>query len=296
MSLTLETGIGVRGANSYVTAAFVTGYLTERGREAENGWSTKSGAEQDELCVVATDFVEKSPARLGQSFRGSRLVFLSDAYATGAVAFSGVPDPADDLVVGDVTYTFVAALTGIADEVLIGGSAAATASNLVDAISATASQAGVTFGTGTEANRHANAVLDGADVDLTATAPGSPGNDTALSGSPANVTLTAFSGGLDGGSQPLAFPRRGIYDDAGRSIDGIPLVLRQATAEYAVRAAAGTALDPDPGGGLGVKREKVGPLEVEYHETAIVGATIRPYPAADRLLGLLMTSRSLIRG
>ena len=69
MAFTVEDGSGVTGANAYATAAQVTEYLTDRGREAENNWSTKTAAEQQTAIIKATDFIEK---RFFGIWRGSR--------------------------------------------------------------------------------------------------------------------------------------------------------------------------------------------------------------------------------
>lgn len=54
--------------------------------------------------------------------------------ATGTLTFTGQPTAAQTVTVGAFTYTFVAALTGAAYEVLIGASAQATRDNLLDAM------------------------------------------------------------------------------------------------------------------------------------------------------------------
>lgn len=59
MAFTLEDGTGVAAANAYVAEATVTTYLTDRGRETENGWSTLTTAQQQQAIVKATDYVEK---------------------------------------------------------------------------------------------------------------------------------------------------------------------------------------------------------------------------------------------
>ena len=69
MAFTVEDGSGVTGANAYATAAQVTEYLTDRGREAENNWSTKTAAEQQTAIIKATDYIEK---RFFGIWRGSR--------------------------------------------------------------------------------------------------------------------------------------------------------------------------------------------------------------------------------
>jgi hypothetical protein len=287
MTLVLETGAGVYNANSYVTSSFVTTYLTDRGRQAENSWSTATSAETDDACIAATDFIEK---RFGLKFAGQRAYAFSNIYATADLVFTGLPSDTDTITIGQKTYTFVTTLTGEANEVLIGGTAAATAQNLVDAISADADTEGTSYGEDTVINRDVSATVDTATVTLTARAYGEGGNDTVLDGSPDNVTVGTFSGGQDSGPQPLSFPRCYLYGPDGRAVLGVPRALKHATAEYAVRAHA-AALMPDltldaSGGSVKRKRERVGPIEeeTEYVEGTFLGLRIPPYPAADALL------------
>ena len=92
--------------------------------------------------------------------------------------------------------------------------------------------------------------------------------------------------GLDYGSQPLAFPRSALRDDAGRLVIGIPRDLKIACAEYAVRAHA-SPLAPDPSidaSGRAVTLEKIGPIETRYSEGGSIDFVIKPYPAADYML------------
>lgn len=94
--------------------------------------------------------------------------------------------------------------------------------------------------------------------------------------------------------QALEFPRIGINNVQPNSV---PVVLRKACAEYALRAKAG-ALAPDPvvdesGFAIQSKREKVGPIEEHTVFQTGDGASInllRPYPAADMLLRGLLSS------
>lgn len=287
MTLVLETGAGVYAANSYVTSAFVTSYLTARGRVTENGWSTATLAQTDDACIGATDYVEK---RFSLNFAGERAYSFLNKFATATLIFTGLPSDTNTIVIGQKTYTFVTALSGAADEVLIGGSAAATAQNLTDAINADADAEGTTHGEDTEINRDVGATVDTATVTLTARAPGEGGNDTVLSGSPDNVTVGTFSGGQDGGPQPLSFPRVYLYTASGLAVLGVPRPLKHAVAEYAVRAHA-AALIPDltldaSGGSVKRKKERVGPIEeeTEYVSGTFLSLKIPPYPAADSLI------------
>jgi len=296
MVLIVETGAGVRGANSYSTGAAVLAYLTARGRETENSFSTIASDAQDEAAIDATAHIEN---RFALRFKGTKLVAFDELPALGSVAFTGLPTATETVTIGTTTYTFVAALSSpvVANEVLIGADAAATASNLLDAIRASLN-AGVTFGTGTVANRDTDAEIAVAGtVALDATAAGVGGNFTTLSGSPTNVTLTAFAGGADGGSQPLSFPRLGLVDPSGRLVLGVPEAIRSATAEYAVRSvSAALWTDSTTAGDVTRVREKVGPIETETEGTGLT-RTLLDYPAADQLLqGLLKSLGALIRG
>lgn len=91
--------------------------------------------------------------------------------------------------------------------------------------------------------------------------------------------------------QGLSFPRTGID-----GYEGIPICLKRATYEYALRALS-APLAPDAvyeanGKTLSSKRRKVGPIETVFTYTAsgagAVAPTFRPYPAADALLRPLL--------
>lgn len=93
--------------------------------------------------------------------------------------------------------------------------------------------------------------------------------------------------------QALRWPRVYVYEE-GRAVTGIPLRLKQATAEYALRALTGE-LQPDPtaqANGMQVvgSREKVGPIETEVSYLAGSQSSIRSYPAADQLVRLWAAS------
>lgn len=90
-------------------------------------------------------------------------------------------------------------------------------------------------------------------------------------------------------TQFLSFPRKNLYDREGRLIEGIPKRLKQAVAEYALRALS-NPLAPDPeqnSSQLQVKSEtsKVGPIETTTEYTPNYQFALRqPYPKADRML------------
>lgn len=300
MSLIIETGIGIRDANAYIDVAYATNYLTTRNRGTENGWDAATTAAKEAAIVAATDYVD---TRFGEKFRGVPAYTFSDVKAKAELSFGGLPDPADELTLGDDTYIFVTSLSGEAYEVLIGVSGTATASNLRAAVNGAAG-AGATYGLGTPQSRHASAKAAGAVLTLTAKAAGAGGNLSVLEGPVTNVAITGFSGGLDGGQQPLSWPRANAFDQQGNLIVGIPDRLRQAVAEYAVRAISATLL-PDPatdpyGGRLYSRREQVGPIQEEARYSTIISSSdvFVAYPYADRLLRplLLGSGGGVIRG
>lgn len=291
MTLIVETGVGVRGANAYTSPAYVTSYLTARGRQTENSWSTAIAASQEAAIIAATDYVDK---RFGPRFLGVPAVIFEQKSAVAEVTFTGLPTAGDTITVGDETYDFVSSLTGDANEILIGSTADECASRLADALNGAAG-AGVTYGVGTPRSRHVSAASAGGVLTLTALAAGAQGSLTELSEALDNVTITSpFAGGVDGGLQSLSWPRSYAYDERGQLIVGIPDRLRQAVSEYAVRAIS-TALLPDPttdpyAGSLNRRKEKVGPIEeeVEYDSGTIGTRIYTPYPAADKILRPLL--------
>ncbi len=300
MALIIETGVGIREANAYTNAAYVTAYLTARNRQTENNWNSANDDLKDAAIIAATDYID---TRFGSRFRGVPAIIFTEVKASAELLFSGLPDPADELTLGDDVYKFVSSLSDDAYEVLIGASAADTASNLEAAINGAAG-AGVTYGLGTPQSRHSAAKAAGAVLTLTARAAGAGGNLSVLEGPVTNVTITGFSGGKDGGQQPLSWPRASAYDQQGNLITGIPDRLRQVVAEYAVRAISSPLL-PDPavdpyGGKLYSRREQVGPIQEEARYSRMSGSSdiFVPYPAADRLIRplLLGSGGGVIRG
>lgn len=299
MSLIIETGVAVRNANSYIDLAYVTSYLTDRNRQSENSWSTKTQAEQEAALIDATDYIDK---KFGRRFRGSKKVTLVGGSATATLTLSGLPSNDETFILGDETWKFVSSLSGSTYEILIGASESETVTNAAAALNGAAG-AGVTYGTATPQSRHATATALAGVLTLTALAAGTSGSLTSFSGSITNGVLSSFSGGTDGDLQPLQWPRQYAYDEAGNVINGIPRQIKQAVAEYAVRAVASTLL-PDPsvdqfGGSVQRRLEKVGPIEEEYeYVPGSVGKMIfKPFPQADKILvPLLINSGGVIRG
>jgi hypothetical protein len=109
-------------------------------------------------------------------------------------------------------------------------------------------------------------------------------------------------------TQSTEWPRKGVVDFNGDSINGIPKAVKSACAELAIRVLNGTVLQPDYDSGLvsngGVVSsitKKVGPLEtVTAYDTKFGLGFFASFPIVDRMLskaGLLSSggSRTVIR-
>lgn len=293
MAFIVETGSGTPGANAYTSVAFVTQYLTDRGRQAQNSWNTIGTAAQQAAIVLATDYIEN---RWGPSFRGSKLnTEVEGRLATGNLELTQLPVDGDEIVLGQRTYRLVDDLVD-ADDVLIGDDITETVANIVAGIMLEDGALGETVDDDTLPNYQVQAEDDDPSVAIAALVEGENGNLIVFSSTITGAVLTPSGGflvgGIDSGEQPLSFPRAELYSNDGRAVTGIPLKLKMATAEYAVRAAA-AALNPDPVvsdtyQAVSSFREKVGPIEEETrYAEAISGAGIDyivPYPQADALL------------
>lgn len=284
----LENGTGVANANAYASPTLITEYLTDRGRETENSWSTLTTAVQQAKSIAATDYIEN---RFRDQFKG-RKYYTSLTLAKATLTLTANPLNGETVTIGSRVYTFNTTLGG-ANSIQIATTLTSSLDNLIAAINGDTGE-GLLYGAGTTA--HADVFAGAFELDtLVAEAqlPGSAGNllvsTTTVTG--ATWSSATLLGGNDvGRPQPLSFPRLGLYDRDGNLILGIPTELKFACAEYAVRAVAGV-LQPDPvaldDSGLVVvsKREKVGPIEDEtqYHPSGQV-RIVRSYPAADALL------------
>lgn len=299
MSLVLEIGNGVRNANTYIDADFVTAYLTARGRESENGWSGFSDTEKDAAVLKAADYIEK---RFSGMFIGTKeFTYLTGLSAVGRIEYVDQPDPGDTIEIGAQTYTFVDTLSTDGDyEVLIGDDADGTYENLTNAITA-GGDAGTDYSDNVLYNRsvYAEQDTDTTTVSLAVREVGDAGNYTRLVSTLNNATVTGFELGADDGPQPMSWPRSGTI------ITGIPRQLREAQAEYAVRAISAALLSDPSGdadsGAITRLKQKVGSLEVDttYADNGSTRATgvslisdsnLPEYPPADLLLQSLIGS------
>lgn len=289
MAFIVETGSGTPGANAYCAETFVTGYLAERGRSTEGGWDALTSDERKAKVIAATAYID---ARFGLMFKGRKAMrAIAGREASGILAFSGLPSNTQTVVVGLTTYRFVTVLAQ-ENDVLIGADVDECYENLIRAIEASGSYADVSFDGLTQPNYEASAAIDEDSGDLLvyARTEGISGNLIAFSTTVTGATATGsgfLSGGLDSTEQPLSFPRVGLYSRAGVQVLSVPMKVKMATAEYAVRAAS-VSLMPDPttdasGQPVISKSTTVGEISksVQYASPFAVPS---PFPAADRLL------------
>lgn len=299
MTFILETGAGTPNATAYAPPAFVTAYLTDRDRETENSWSTVGEPRQQEACIDGTSYLD---LRWGLRIRGTKLrTQIPGRKATGTATFAGQPSDTDTFVVGQVTYRLVAALAQ-ENDVLIGASVDETVTNLAAAINTGGSADGVHEDTRPNYEATATADTDADTILIAAQQEGTNGNEIVFTNALTNVTVTGsgtLANGIDEAPQPREFPRRSLYDDSGRIVVGVPLKVKQAMAEYAVRSLAARLL-PDPttddrGASVQRKREKFGPFEeeTEYAEGVPI-REVRRYPEADRLMAEYVTAGGVV--
>jgi hypothetical protein len=90
-------------------------------------------------------------------------------------------------------------------------------------------------------------------------------------------------------NQELEWPRQFAYDDRGNSVAGLPVAVKWAVCEYALRALTAELMaDPaqadDSGRSVKVREAAVGPIveKIEYERGAIY--SMPDYPIADRML------------
>jgi hypothetical protein len=266
----VETGVGLRDADAYVTVAFATSYLTKMGRATEAGWGTQTNAVREAAIIKATQALDLN---FEPRLKGSRKSFYSQTTATSSFTFTDEPASGSTITVGDLTLTLVDSTPTSDTQVELGGTPAATAA----AVAATLA-----------VKWSLDVVAAGAVVTVPAAAPGSSGNFTALSTStPLTIVVTPFTGGADAGPQSLAFPRTGLTDQYGLSVTGVPTAVQYSTVEYAVRT-VNEALFIDPqidssGQMLLFKKEVIGPIEEESRFSQAFVA-VRKVSAVERMM------------
>lgn len=278
MTFLVENGTGVQGANALVPVEYVTAYLAERGRSTEGGWDTASTAQRQAFVIAATDYLE---TRHGGALRGRKEHTFEEVPATATVTITAESTSGDVITIGGVEVPM-----DHGSDLTVAAAAVAAllyGDDQIDGLAAIVR----------------SATSDGAVVTITAAAYGELGNFVTLAdGTDGDVTIVGFAGGLDGGPQAVSFPRTGLYDRHGCAVLGVPRPVRDAVAEYSVRAAV-AALLPDPvvhssGRAVLEQEQKVGPITERYRfeDGSVLSRLLRPYPAADRLIERYTTGGS----
>lgn len=140
---------------------------------------------------------------------GKYLFLLPDGAAgtkaTGSITFVSQPNTGDKVHVGRKIYTFRTALTApqVADEILIGASKEASATNLKQTVNKEGTE-GTTYSTGTAENPHVSASVASAVVTLTARRAGVWGNSIVVVTDGARLTDTNLGSGAAGGKGDIA--------------------------------------------------------------------------------------------
>ena len=143
-------------------------------------------------------------ATVGGLINAIEASLVSAGWTPGQVAasvtgtFTGLPANAQTVTIAGQAYIFKTVLASAYD-VLIGGTAAACASNLFDAITDNSGNEGVTYGTGTAAHTTCTATVNGATITVTYLTAGGAGNGIAVSETLNNFTW-AFTTLANGGS------------------------------------------------------------------------------------------------
>ena len=271
MTMIVEDGSGIYEANSYAGLSFAQAYLTRRNRAT--AWNAATVAARQAALIAATDYIDK---RFGPVFIGLKLYREMAVPAFNMISFLTNPTEPFSLVVGSVTYTFVASPSA-PNDVEIGATVDVTVTNFVTALQTHPDVEGELFGTNIVIVRHR---LDGEQDEVLTTSS----NELV-----ASWDYSLLIGGSDSTEQNLEWPREAaVYPKTGTAIEGIPEKLRQATVEYASRAISETLM-PDPvtgDTGQEIRRqfEKVGPIETEIAYSQTVRQVFKKYPEADRLL------------
>lgn len=287
MTFTVETGAGTPGANALCDVAFVTAYLTARGRETT--WAGKTTAEQQAAIVTGTDYME---ARFGQLIRGQRAQKTVDGRsASGRLTFSTNPTNGELVVIGQKSYRLVAALAQ-ENDILIGATVAATVANIIAGVEL--SGLDTTVHKDTQANYEATTVADATDdsvVVVVAREEGVSGNLIVFT-TTTSATITGsgvLAGGIDEGSQPLMFPRVGLRDRDGELVEGVPERAKQACALYSNISLSETLLPnpekQEPGAiTQKIERSPSGAMESTSYEGGGGDRVFNRYPEADALM------------
>jgi flagellin len=120
------------------------------------------------------------------------------AIASNTLSAIANPVATKTITLGATTYTYVAALSGAANEVLIGANTSATLSNLANAVNG-GPGVGVAYGVGTVANASASAVAGASTVTFTSKVSGTSAAGPAETGNSIVSTTTDVGSGFSNG-------------------------------------------------------------------------------------------------
>ncbi|HTR26014.1 MAG TPA: flagellin [Terriglobales bacterium] len=150
-------------------------------------------------AVAATATLSQTPGAAAvaatDTFTGA--AFTQGAAATGALTYVNNAVNNDTATIAGTTYKFVTTLSGAANEVLIGSTAAQSVYNLAAAINATPGGAGIAYGAGTVANTNVYASAANNVLTVTANVNGTAGNAFTTAATTTGVT---GAGNLTGGA------------------------------------------------------------------------------------------------
>ncbi|HWY04032.1 MAG TPA: flagellin [Candidatus Acidoferrum sp.] len=220
---TLNVFLSDSGATSNSTIGVTTGLLSSTGLSlggavAASGTLTQAAGA---AAVAATDTLTGG-------------AFTASAVATGTLTATGAPVATNTATVNGQVYTFVAALTGAANEVLVGGTEALSLSNLAAAINATSGGAGVAYGAGTVANTAVTATSTATTVVVTAKVNGTAGN---------GITTTAAGGTFTFGAASTAGGTAGsTVTVGGKTYTFVAALSNTATANEVISSSEATGL------------------------------------------------------
>jgi len=251
--------------------------------------------------------------------------------ATGSLTLRAQPSVNDTIKVGAQTYRFVSSLT-TANDVLIGGSTAETASNTAAAINYSGAP-GVAYHANTAFNEDVEASSDSsgqfASVTFTAREPGPTSIDLEESVTNPNVTVTGnielvsdefetalvratrylddkygqrWLGSRTNEDQALDWPRLGVEDPDGRWLDDdiVPQAVKDACCEAAlellVRGDLSPSVSPDDSGAVQSESASVGPLSFSQSFSGAKSTEVS-IPKVSRVLsGLTVSTDRIYRG
>lgn len=175
------------GNDSIVTTALATG-LTETIADVKLGYSYRLGQSPSN----PTGYFGINPVGFTVQSSGGGAAVAAD----GEITFSGVGADGDTVTIGGLVYT-LKTTPAVARDVDIGGTATATAANLVAAITAGAGS-GTAYGAGTTAHPDVTASSAAGVVTVTALTPGTTGNSITLAKSGTDIAVSGAT--LTGGT------------------------------------------------------------------------------------------------